>query len=114
MTTRRWFILGSATLSAGSLLCTGCDPSSGETAAELETQKPATLAVVPTETPTARPRPTDMPTATQPARATLTPIAKPESKTACPFGLENDPAPGRCRRYVDKNKNGFCDWSEPA
>ena len=33
-------------------------------------------------------------------------------QTACPFGLVNDPYPGACRRYVDRNNNGICDLSE--
>lgn len=35
-----------------------------------------------------------------------------EARTACPFGLVNDPYPGACRRYVDRNGNGICDLSE--
>ena len=30
---------------------------------------------------------------------------------ACPFGLVNDPYPGRCRWYVDKDGDGICDCS---
>ena len=33
--------------------------------------------------------------------------------TACPLGLVNDPYPGECRHYVDKNGNRICDLSEP-
>ncbi len=32
----------------------------------------------------------------------------------CPYGLVNDPAPGRCSRYVDLNNNNICDLSEPS
>jgi len=32
---------------------------------------------------------------------------------ACPHGLVNDPYPGRCRRYVDGDGDGFCDLSVP-
>ena len=32
--------------------------------------------------------------------------------TQCPHGLVNDPYPGKCRRYVDKDENGICDLSE--
>ncbi|HNT29760.1 MAG TPA: hypothetical protein PKL83_02300 [bacterium] len=32
----------------------------------------------------------------------------------CPFGLENDPYPGDCARYIDTDGNGICDLSEPA
>lgn len=30
----------------------------------------------------------------------------------CPFGMVNDPFPGSCGRYVDKNGDGICDLSE--
>ncbi|MDO8261530.1 MAG: DUF4405 domain-containing protein [Candidatus Magasanikbacteria bacterium] len=30
----------------------------------------------------------------------------------CPFGLENDPAPGQCGNFIDENKNTLCDLSE--
>jgi Domain of unknown function (DUF4405) len=33
---------------------------------------------------------------------------------ACPFGLVDDPYPGRCRRYVDSNGDGICDYSVPG
>ena len=54
---------------------------------------------------------TPTPTATPQPRlgATQTPPA-----VACPFGLVNDPYPGQCRRYVDRNANGICDLSEPS
>jgi hypothetical protein len=34
----------------------------------------------------------------------------------CPFGIEDDPQPGLCSRYVDTNGDGICDHSqsEPA
>jgi len=35
-----------------------------------------------------------------------------EEKVDCPFGIEEDPSPGRCRLYIDKNNNGICDLSE--
>ena len=34
--------------------------------------------------------------------------------TACPLGLVNDPFPGECRHYIDKDGNGICDLSEPG
>jgi hypothetical protein len=37
-----------------------------------------------------------------------------ESGVACPFGLVDDPYPGRCRRYVDSNGDGICDYSVPG
>ena len=30
----------------------------------------------------------------------------------CPFGEDNDKFPGDCALYVDKDKNGICDYSE--
>ena len=33
------------------------------------------------------------------------------ARVACPFGLVNDPYPGRCRHYVDANGDGICDYS---
>ncbi len=39
---------------------------------------------------------------------------QPQSGVACPFGIVNDPYPGECRRYVDRNGDGICDLSEPG
>ncbi len=33
------------------------------------------------------------------------------SRVACPRGLVNDPYPGKCRHYVDRNGDGICDYS---
>ncbi len=33
------------------------------------------------------------------------------SGVACPFGLVNDPYPGRCKHYRDSNSDGICDYS---
>ncbi len=32
---------------------------------------------------------------------------------SCPFGLEDDPYPGECGRYIDTNNDGICDLSQP-
>ena len=32
----------------------------------------------------------------------------------CPFGLEDDPYPGECKRYIDTDGDGICDLSQPA
>ena len=32
----------------------------------------------------------------------------------CPYGLENDPYPGECNRYVDTDGDGICDHSQLA
>jgi hypothetical protein len=37
---------------------------------------------------------------------------QPQLGVACPYGLVNDPYPGECRRYVDRNGDGICDLSE--
>jgi hypothetical protein len=37
-----------------------------------------------------------------------------QSGVACPRGLINDPYPGRCRRYTDRNGDGICDYSVPG
>ncbi len=31
----------------------------------------------------------------------------------CPYGLENDPYPRRCPRYIDTDGDGICDYSQP-
>jgi hypothetical protein len=50
--------------------------------------------------------------------ATLAPpTAQPTSqpvKVSCPKGLVNDPYPGKCRRYVDEDGSGYCDFSETS
>jgi hypothetical protein len=35
-------------------------------------------------------------------------------RVACPRGLVNDPYPGKCRRYMDRNGDGICDYSVPG
>ena len=47
----------------------------------------------------------------EPSPSTPTP-QEARASVACPFGLVNDPYPGVCRRYVDRNGNGICDLSE--
>ncbi|MDD5014856.1 MAG: hypothetical protein PHW73_07120 [Atribacterota bacterium] len=32
----------------------------------------------------------------------------------CPYGLEDDPYPGECKRYIDTDGDGICDRSQPA
>ncbi len=36
------------------------------------------------------------------------------TSVACPFGLVNDPYPGRCPRYTDADGDGLCDYSVPG
>jgi len=60
----------------------------------------------PTLDPTVQPAPTTEPT--------IAPVPSPTAlpRVRCPYGLVNDPYPGRCRRYTDQNGNGMCDLSE--
>jgi hypothetical protein len=37
-----------------------------------------------------------------------------EGGVACRFGLVNDPYPGRCRHYTDRDGDGICDYSVPG
>jgi Domain of unknown function (DUF4405) len=36
------------------------------------------------------------------------------SGVACPRGMVNDPYPGRCRNYTDRDGDGICDFSVPG
>jgi hypothetical protein len=72
-------------------------------AAAAGTAGAAATAVAATAVPTARP--TAMPTATATPRRVV---------RRCPYGLVNDPYPGRCGRYRDSNGNGYCDLSQSA
>ncbi|MBN1933637.1 MAG: hypothetical protein JW934_03175 [Anaerolineae bacterium] len=40
--------------------------------------------------------------------------ASARTATRCPKGLVNDPYPGRCHSYTDRNGSGICDLSESA
>ncbi len=47
------------------------------------------------------------------AAPTATATVSPQlAKVSCPFGIVNDPYPGRCRFYKDSNGNRICDHSE--
>ena len=35
-----------------------------------------------------------------------------ENKESCPFGIQHDSYPGQCSRYIDKNNDSICDYSE--
>lgn len=52
------------------------------------------------------------PTPSSPALPTPTSTPA-QQKVSCPRGIVYDPYPGRCRLYVDRNGNGYCDHSEP-
>lgn len=77
--------------------------------------------------------PTSEPTypAATPEAPTATPVATPSSEPTqdvppveeaaaedlcvlCPHGVVNDPYPGRCRKYNDRDGDGLCDYSVPV
>jgi hypothetical protein len=124
---RRTFlrISGLAIAAVGALLA-GCRPtttsgtaieSGGEfgtprtlpTATAVVEQEVASTTAVAASTPV-RPQATPTPV----ARATATPAVQQALGVACPRGLLNDPFPGHCRAYLDRNGNGYCDLSEPG
>jgi len=39
---------------------------------------------------------------------------RPAGSVACPRGVRNDPYPGRCRLYRDRDGDGYCDLSVPS
>jgi hypothetical protein len=99
-----------------------CDRLSAASKQEAVTPQPSTQPAKPTESDPAiqTAAPLLPPTVTAAAAAasesaTPLPTATPvlAGTTACRFGLVNDPYPGHCRSYVDKNGNGICDLSEP-
>ncbi|MBN1248942.1 MAG: DUF4405 domain-containing protein [Anaerolineae bacterium] len=59
----------------------------------------------------------------QPVSPTVTPTPEPTAAPTqeaaqdlcvrCPRGLVNDPYPGRCRQYTDRDGDGICDYSQP-
>lgn len=103
MTRRRFLVVCGCTAAA---LLSGCINDertlsvieNDQTQAEQTTQ--ATLE--------AQPIPTATPMAT-PAVATAAPT---RVTTRCPKGKINDPYPGHCRLYTDRNSNNICDYSE--
>ena len=60
--------------------------------------------------------PTSTPAATATALPTATTVQQTQQKltVACPKGLTYDAFPGRCRHYVDRDGDGYCDYSIPT
>ena len=79
-------------------------PSAAETASEVPVPELSDDGVV-DAAPTAEP--VSPPTTEPPTEAAE------ELCVACPHGLVNDPYPGHCRRYVDRDGDGICDLSVP-
>lgn len=40
------------------------------------------------------------------------PAPQPEEKLTCPNGIGKEPFPGTCGWYIDKDKDGFCDYEK--
>jgi hypothetical protein len=103
---RRDFLrLGGLAMAAAAALLAGCRPSGGEQTAFDDSGQSDAPAAVATATIVVQSA-----TAT-PALPTATPLPQQNLGVACPFGLVNDPFPGRCKRYVDANGDGYCDNS---
>ena len=84
-----------------------------QVAATAETTLPGGAAS-PTASPTSRVTTATTAPSAPTVSVTVTPTEEPESVTVrCPRGLVYDPYPGRCRMYVDRNGDGYCDYSEP-
>lgn len=108
MTRRRFLVLASGTVAAA--VFAGCVRKEGIDAISAVVQEAAPTAGA-TNAPAAiaESSPTAAPVS---PTATNAPAAQSNVRSACPRGLVNDPYPGKCKRYVDKNGNGICDLSE--
>jgi hypothetical protein len=89
---------GSEAGATATAVTTGGVVASGEFAEATPTPAAPDVAANQKPPPSATPQPAPTPLATV--------------RTQCPFGLVDDPYPGRCKRYIDKNGNGYCDLSE--
>ena len=108
ITRRRFLALASGTVAAAVLA--GCVRKEGIDAISAVVQEAAPTAGA-TNTPAATAESDPAATSASPT-ATAMPTAQKNVRSACPRGLVNDPYPGKCKRYVDKNGNGICDLSE--
>ena len=124
---RRFLIIGCGAVAA---LCAGCQGNrGGDSSAETSNQRLAeqdesvpagtTQATTTGEVATATPISTGQVEPGGESVATVLPSVTPlpegdgvPEATRCPKGLVNDPYPGKCRRYIDENDNGYCDLSE--
>lgn len=122
--TRRQFLnLGLATLFTG-VVAAGCSAFVREWAAdttqddETDTaQDESSLPVQPQEDVSSSDEESNAPPQQEnssiPMEEPTQPIQQ-QSGVACPRGLINDPYPGRCRHYTDRNGDGICDYSVPG
>jgi hypothetical protein len=139
LTRRRLLQLGGLALATGiafvgfrALSDTAATPATADDGSD---SLPPVGAAAATATPTARPRasataqPTRQPGEPTPARPTALPrestAAQPTRQPgvsttgqstclACPKRISYDRYPGRCRLYVDKDRDGYCDYSIPG
>ncbi len=108
MTRRRFLALASGTVAAAVLA--GCVRKEEIDAISAVVQEAApTVGATSAPAVTAEASPTAAPAS---PTATAAPTVQKNVRSACPRGLVNDPYPGKCKRYVDKNGNGICDLSE--
>ena len=98
------------------------DRAEAEAAAEGETEEPEPPSEPATPMASDGFAPLDVatptPEATTEVEATVDPTATPAPVVrmcvTCPRGLVNDPYPGRCRLYVDRDNDRICDRSVPT
>jgi hypothetical protein len=110
MDRRRFLLLATGTI--GAVILTGCLRKE-EVESISAVVEQATATAVPANTASSEAAAPASPTATTASpTATTASVTAQIVRSACPRGLINDPYPGRCRRYVDRNGNGICDLSE--
>jgi len=111
MTRRRFLLLGGS--AALTLVLGGCLGDKTDRAAEVQAKAatPATPQAAPTTAVAQSPNPANTPAATA-TTVVPTPTSPARVATRCPKGFVNDPYPGHCRLYLDRNGNGICDYSE--
>ncbi len=105
-------------------------PETGGSATAAQTPPPASAQIGGNAAPTRIPAPARPQTGTSGAPTQTPAPAKPQTGTgsssssgkatapatclACPKGISYDPYPGRCRLYVDRDGDRYCDLSIPA
>ncbi len=103
MTRRQFLFLGSAAALASALLASYWTLTKNVISAEQENSDVGNNALPLTETESNVPPQSEEEQAVQP-----------QGSVACPRGLVNDPYPGQCRHYTDRNGDGICDYSQPG
>lgn len=109
MDRRRFLALVTTTI--GAAVLAGCIRKEGIEAIQELAQATSTPSAVETSA-SAVAAPTQAATAAPSPTAAVQAVPQKQGRSACPKGLVDDPYPGRCRRYVDNDGNGYCDLSE--